>query len=76
MEIGDGADMIYDLRNDVDAIDLTDWGFETTDEVMENATIDFWQLEVEFDFGDGDVLTVKTSNPFDIQDDLIIALAG
>lgn len=72
-EEGDDTVTILDLRNDVDLIDLTSWDFETTDEVMELATVNVWQLEVEFDFGDGDVLTVKTTNPFDIQDDLVIA---
>lgn len=72
-EAGDDTATILDLRNDVDLIDLTSWGFQSAQEAMQYATINLMQLEVQFDFGEGDVLTVKSSNPYDVQDDIVIA---
>lgn len=65
---GYGSDIITDFSNDVDVIDLRGFGISNFNQALNYAT----QIggRVEFDFGDGDVLTIRNITINDLSDDM------
>lgn len=67
---GYDRDLIRDFRNDLDVIDLTDFGFDNRREALEFATQK--RKAVVFEFEDGDRLKVKNGVLTELADDLLI----
>ncbi len=67
---GYDRDLIRDFRDDVDVIDLTDFGFDNRRDALEFAVQK--KKSVVFDFGDGDRLKIKNGILTDLADDLLI----
>lgn len=67
---GYDRDVIRDFRDNVDVIDLTDFGFDTAEDALEFAT----QRDsgVVFNFGDGDRLKVNDATLTGLADDLLV----
>lgn len=64
------ADQINDFENDVDTLVFTDLGLTDAADALSHAT----QVgsNVEFDFGNGDRLTVLNTSVADLSDDILV----
>lgn len=67
---GEDHDIIKDFENNVDVIQLDNFGFASKDEAFSFATQS--GEDVVFDFGDGDMLTVENATIGQLQNDLEI----
>jgi len=67
---GNDKDYIRDFRDDQDMLDLSDFNFRNIDQALSLASQS--RKDLVFDFGSGDVLTIKHTTLSEITDDLMI----
>ena len=70
-KVNSDNDVVYDFEDDLDDLDLIDFGFTDATEALTYAAE--YNGNVYFDFGNGDLLTVENVTKLQLVDDIIAA---